>query len=74
MTSEPKSDFEDYSTQEADAIRNGECLLAPEQVMARLGITRRQLHRLHRGENAKGLFLQAYRLGKKTTRYRLEDV
>ena len=40
----------------------------------RLTITRRQLQELHRGENPKGLFLPAYRLGRKTIRYRLADV
>ena len=42
--------------------------------MERLTITCRQLQELHRGENPRGLYLPAYRLGKKTIRYRLADV
>lgn len=60
--------------EEGNALLDGERLLAPEQVMARLGITKRQLNELHRGENPRGLYLPAYRLGKKTIRYRLKDV
>jgi len=67
-------DFREYVQQETEAILSGEKLLAPEQVMERLGITRRQLQQLHRGENPRGLYLPAYRLGKKTIRYRLKDV
>ena len=66
--------FKDYADQEANGLLNGERLLAPEQVMERLTITRRQLQELHRGEHPRGLYLPAYRLGKKTIRYRLSDV
>jgi hypothetical protein len=66
--------YADYAASEAENIAKGERLLAPEQVMERLGLTRRQLQELHRGENPKGLYLPAYRLGKKTIRYRLSDV
>jgi hypothetical protein len=69
-----KSNFKAYVYQETNAVLNGETLLTPEQVMARLGITKRQLQTIHRGENPKGLYLPAYRLGKKTIRYRLKDV
>lgn len=69
-----KTSFKEYAAEESEKILNGERLLAPEQVMKRLTITRRQLQELHRGENPKGLFLPAYRLGKKTIRYRLIDV
>jgi hypothetical protein len=69
-----KTSFKEYAAEESEKILNGERLLAPEQVMDRLTITRRQLQELHRGENPKGLFLPAYRLGSKTIRYRLADV
>ena len=69
----PKT-FEEYATQERESVLNGEKLLAPEQVMERLTITRRQLQELHRGEHPRGLFLPAFKLGKKTIRYRLQDV
>ena len=45
----PRS-FEEYATEEKESVLNGEKLLAPEQVMERLTITRRQLQELHRGE------------------------
>ena len=66
--------FEEYSKQEGPNLLNGDTLLAPEQVMARLRITRRQLQQLHRGEHPRGLYLPACRLGKKTIRYRRLDV
>jgi hypothetical protein len=66
--------LKDYAEEESENIRNGERLLAPEQVMARLTITRRQLQAMHRGVHPRGLYLPAYRLGKKTIRYRLADV
>lgn len=69
-----KPTFTEYASEEADRLTSGERLLAPEQVMERLTITRRQLQELHRGEHSAGLFLPAYRLGKKTIRYRLRDV
>ena len=74
MSPRSANGFREYEKQEAEAILSGEKLLAPEQVMARFGITRRQLQELHRGENPRGLFLPAYRLGLKTIRYRLKDV
>jgi hypothetical protein len=70
----PRAEFKDYAAEETTSILNGERLLAPEQVMERLTITRRQLQELHRGEHPHGLYLPAYRLGKKTIRYRLKDV
>ena len=70
----PKQTFQEYAAEEAGPITSGEKLLAPEQVMERLTITRRQLQELHRGENSRGLYLPAFRLGKKTIRYRLADV
>ena len=63
-----------YAEEESEKIRNGERLLAPEQVMERLTITRRQLQALHRGVHPRGLYLPAYHLGRKTIRYRLADV
>ena len=66
--------FQEYAAQETDSLTSGEKLLAPEQVMQRLTITRRQLQSLHGGTHPHGLFLPAYRLGKKTIRYRLTDV
>ena len=66
--------FKEYTAQESEKILNGERLLAPEQVMERLTITRKQLQALHRGVHPRGLFLPAYKLGKKTIRYRLTDV
>lgn len=72
--SKPGQDLREYVREEAEAVLKGEKLLAPEQVMERLRITRRQLQQLHRGENGKGLYLPAYRIGKKTIRYRLKDV
>lgn len=72
--SHPQPSLKDYSREETEAILSGERLLAPEQVMERLGITRRQLQEMHRGENPRGLYLPAYRLGRKTIRYRLADV
>ena len=74
MSRDRKAELEAYIQQETDAILQGEKLLAPEQVMERLGITRRQLMALHRGENSHGLYLPVIRLGKKTIRYRLVDV
>ncbi|MBI2503807.1 MAG: hypothetical protein HYW07_11320 [Candidatus Latescibacteria bacterium] len=58
--------FKDYAAQESEKLLNGERLLAPAQVMERLTITRKQLQALHRGVHPRGLFLPAYRLGKKT--------
>jgi hypothetical protein len=69
-----QSTFAEYSEEESRRVLKGEQLLAPEQVMARLGITRRQLMALHRGENAHGLFIKPIRIGKKTMRYRIQDV
>ena len=66
--------FKDYLQQESPNLLSGEKLLAPEQVMARLGITRQQLHKIHRGEHPRGLYLPAYKLGQRTIRYRLTDV
>jgi hypothetical protein len=66
--------LKEYADEEGENIRNGERLLAPEQVMERLTITRRQLQALHRGVHPRGLYLPAYHLGKKTIRYRLADV
>jgi hypothetical protein len=66
--------FKDYAAQEATNLTSGEKLLAPEQVMDRLSITRRQLHSLHGGTHPRGLYLPACRLGQKTIRYRLQDV
>ena len=66
--------FTEYAAEESEKLLSGERLLAPEQVMERLTITRRQLQELHRGEHPNGLYLPAYRLGKKTIRYRLTDV
>ena len=66
--------FQEYAAQETDSLTSGEKLLAPEQVMQRLTITRRQLQTLHGGTHPRGLYLPAYRLGKKTVRYRLTDV
>ena len=66
--------FKDYASEETEKILKGERLLAPEQVMERLTITRKQLQALHRGVHPRGLFLPAYKLGKKTIRYRLADV
>ena len=66
--------LKEYAAQESEKILNGERLLAPEQVMERLTITRKQLQLLHRGMHPRGLFLPAYKLGKKTIRYRLSDV
>lgn len=51
--------FKEYTAEESGKLLSGERLLAPEQVMERLTITRRQLQELHRGENPKGLFLPA---------------
>ncbi|MCC7265312.1 MAG: hypothetical protein IT369_22645 [Candidatus Latescibacteria bacterium] len=58
--------LKEYAAQESEKILNGERLLAPEQVMERLTITRKQLQLLHRGMHPRGLFLPAYKLGKKT--------
>ena len=66
--------FQQYATEEMGKLASGEKLLAPEQVMERLTITRRQLQVLHRGTHPRGLFLPACRLGKNTIRYRLQDV
>lgn len=66
--------LKEYAAQESEKILNGERLLAPKQVMERLTITRKQLQTLHRGVHSRGLFLPAYKLGKKTIRYRLSDV
>ena len=66
--------FEEYYQQESPNLLNGDYLLAPEQVMARLKITRKQLYQLHRGEHPRGLHLPVCRLGNKTLRYRLFDV
>ena len=74
MSGNKTTELEAYIRQETDAILQGEKLLAPEQVMERLGITRRQLLALHRGENTHGLYLRPVRLGKKTIRYRVADV
>ena len=55
-------------------MRNGEVLLAPEQVMKRLHINWEQLKDLHVGRNRRGLKLPYIKLGHKTIRYRLKDV
>ena len=56
-------EFGEYVRQEAEAVLSGEKLLAPEQVMARLRITRKQLQTLHRGENPRGLYLSRPQAG-----------
>ncbi|MFC1526767.1 hypothetical protein ACFL6X_08175 [Candidatus Latescibacterota bacterium] len=66
--------FEDYAREETDNVLSGEKLLAPEQVMERWGITKKELQKYHRGEHPSGLFLPAHRFGKRTIRYRLRDV
>ena len=66
--------FEDYVKEETEPFLKGNKLLTPEMVIERLGITKRQLQELTRGENPHGLFLPAIRLGKKTIRYRMIEV
>ena len=66
--------FEDYAKEEVGAVLRGDRLLAPEQIMERWGISRRELYKFHRGEHGSGVLLPALKLGKKTIRYRLRDV
>ena len=63
-----------YAAEEADAILNGECLLAPEQVMRRWGISREHLKRLQAGRNTRNVRLPTVKIGAKTVRFRLRDV
>ena len=66
--------LDEYLQEEANAISAGQRLLAPEQVMERLGISWKQLKNLHSGYNRQGLRLPYVKLGSKTIRYRLRDV
>ena len=66
--------LEDYLREEAEAVSTGQPLLAPEQVMERLGISWKQLQNLHSGYSRTGLRLPYVKLGSKTIRYRLRDV
>ena len=69
-----RGSFEEYAKEVEIGVLNDEQFLAPEQVMKRWGITKRELSKYHRGEHPSGLVLPAYRFGRKTIRYRLRDV
>lgn len=74
MSTKTKPDLREYAREEAGEILKGECLLTPEQVMARLNIGYEQLKDLHTGRNRRGLKLSYIKLGHKTIRYRTRDV
>ena len=66
--------FEDYASEESDAIVNGEKLVAPETLMDRWMISRKELLNLVNGHHRSGIHLRALRFGSKTIRFRLSDV
>ena len=70
---EPRS-FEEYVQAERSGLINGKKLLAPEQVMERLCISRKKLRALCREKGDHGVRLPALKLGHKTLRFREADV
>ena len=70
---EPRS-FEEYVQAERSGLISGKKLMAPEQVMERLGITRKKLRSLCGGKGTSGVRLPVLRLGHKTLRFREADV
>ena len=65
---------ETYANEEADAISNGEKLVAPEMLMDRWMISRKELLKIVNGHHRSGVHLPALRFGSKTIRFRLADV
>jgi hypothetical protein len=66
--------FEQYSSEEADAISNGEKLVCPEMLLDRWGISKKELRKIINGQHRSGVHLPALRFGAKTKRFRLTDV
>ena len=66
--------FNEYASEEADAIVNGERLVAPEMLMDRWAISRKELLKIVNGNHPSGVHLPALRFGSKTVRFRVADV
>jgi hypothetical protein len=66
--------FEDYASEESDAIANGDRLVAPEMLRDRWGISQKELLKIVNGIHRSGVHLPALRFGSKTMRFRLADV
>ncbi len=69
-----KTTYEDYASEEADAIINGEKLVAPEMLMDRWKISRKEVMKIANGNHPSGVHLPGVRFGSKTIRFRLADV
>ena len=66
--------FETYASEVADAISNGEKLVAPEMLMNRWMISKKELLKIVNGHHPSGAHLPALRFGSKTMRFRVTDV
>jgi hypothetical protein len=66
--------YNEYASEETDAIVNGEKLVAPEMLTDRWGISQSELLKLVNGNHRSGVHLPALRFGSKTMRFRLVDV
>jgi hypothetical protein len=67
-------DLKEYASCEADSILKGERLVAPEMLMERWQISRKEVMKLANGHHPSGVFLPSVRFGSKTVRFRLTDV
>ena len=65
--------LQEYASQEAGCVLNGDKLVAPEQLEERWGVSRAELRRMWRGE-VSGVYLPPLRFGQRTIRFRLADV
>ena len=63
-----------YASNESESILNGERLVAPEMLMDRWQISRKEVMKLANGHHPSGVFLPSLRFGSKTVRFRLADV
>lgn len=65
---------EDCARAEADAVTRGDRLVAPEMLLERWGIAKKELRRLCAGTHPSGVRLPAIVFSLKTIRFRLADV
>ena len=66
--------LDDYASAEANAIVSGERLVAPEMLLDRWAISKKELLKFINGTHPSGVHLPAPRFGSKTVRFRLADV
>lgn len=61
--------FEDYASEESDAIANGDKLVAPEMLRDRWRISQKELLKIVNDNHKSGIHLPALRFGSKTMRF-----